>query len=210
MTAGAWRAAAQVAFSLVLTTMLGGCVMFERAPMALSCDPDLVGRWLPLPAEGQQDTPLGPDDYADVQPGCRALLSDAASGQSPRFNALGFRDGGHRYLAFGRQDLDSLFRAMPEPPHSADLAPEAVFLTRYRIQDDVLEVALPNLVQVLGEMADLTVATDPAQPTVRMFEGTPDQLLALLRQHPDLFDDFDRAAKVLRMRRAPAADADAP
>lgn len=184
--------------------------MFERAPMALSCDPDLVGRWLPLPAEGQQDTPLGPDDYAQVQPGCRALLSDAVNKQSSQFNALGFRDGEHRYLAFGRQDLDSLFRAMPEPPHTAELAPEAVFLTRYRIQDDVLEVALPNLVQVMGGMAELTVAADPAQPTVRMFEGTPDELLALLRQHPDLFDEFERTAKVLRMRRAPAAAADAP
>ena len=47
---------------LLAASLLAGCVMFEQAPAPLTCDPALVGHWIPLPDSPQDRVPLGKDD----------------------------------------------------------------------------------------------------------------------------------------------------
>ncbi|MFT3668122.1 MAG: hypothetical protein QM795_05955 [Pseudoxanthomonas sp.] len=64
---------------LLAASLLTGCVMFEQAPAPLACDPDLVGRWIPLPDSPQDRVPLGKDDVR----GSRCTLPRPPPRQQP-------------------------------------------------------------------------------------------------------------------------------
>ena len=70
---------------LLAASLLAGCVMFEQTPAPLTCDPALVGHWIPLPDSPQDRVPLGKDDYADVDATCHVRLRDNNRQDEPGF-----------------------------------------------------------------------------------------------------------------------------
>ena len=71
---------------LLAASLLTGCVMFEQAPAPLTCDPDLLGRWIPLPDSPQDRVPLGKDDPAQLRYG--QSITDACIGWDDSLGVL--------------------------------------------------------------------------------------------------------------------------
>ena len=188
---------------LLLTLMLAGCVMFERPPAPLSCDPALVGRWIPLADSPQDKVPLGKDDYAEVDARCHVRLRDNNRTDEPGFDALGFEIDGERYLALGFKELEGLFATgKTAPPTPKGMPASAVTLLKYRIRDDTLQIAMLDTVAIMQRVQQGTLKARETDASTYLFEGRPEQLRDVLRAHPELFDAFDGGNKTLRMRRA--------
>ena len=191
---------------LLAASLLAGCVMFEQAPAPLTCDPALVGRWIPLPDSPQDRVPLGKDDYADVDATCHVRLRDNNRQDEPGFDALGFEVDGDRYLALGFKELEGLFGTgkAAAPPIPKGMPAGAVTLLKYRIHDDTLQIAMLDTVAIMQRVQQGGLKARETDASTYLFEGSPAQLRDLLRRHPELFDAFDGKAKTLRMRRAKA------
>ncbi len=190
---------------LLAASLLTGCVMFEQAPAPLACDPDLVGRWIPLPDSPQDRVPLGKDDVAEVDARCHVRLRDNNHRDEPGFDALGFQLDGERYLALGFEELESLFGTSQEaPPTPKGMPAGAVTLLKYRIHDDTLQIAMLDTVTIMQRVQQGGLKARETDASSYLFEGKPEQLRDLLRKHPELFEAFDGKAKTLRMRRAKA------
>lgn len=191
---------------LLAASLLAGCVMFEQAPAPLTCDPALVGHWIPLPDSPQDRVPLGKDDYADVDATCHVRLRDNNRQDEPGFDALGFEVDGDRYLALGFEELEGLFGTGKEaaPPIPKGMPAGAVTLLKYRIHDDTLQIAMLDTVAIMQRVQQGGLKARETDASTYLFEGSPAQLRDLLRRHPELFDAFDGKAKTLRMRRAKA------
>lgn len=188
---------------LAAISMLAGCVMFERPPAALVCDPALVGRWIPLAGSPQDKVPLGRDDYADVDATCHVRLRDTERRDEPGFDALGFEIDGERYIALGFDELEGLFATgKTAPPTPKGIPADAVTLLKYRIRDDTLQIAMLDTVAIMQRVQQGTLKARETDASTYLFEGKPEQLRELLRRHPELFDAFDGSDKTLRMRRA--------
>lgn len=202
------RSAARTSWRVVAVLLaactLGGCVMFEQPPAPLTCDPALVGRWIPLPDSPQDRVPLGKDDHADVDAACRVRLRDGARAQAPEFDALGFELDGERYLALGFKELEGLFATgqAGAPPIPKGMPAGAVTLLKYRIRDDTLQIAMLDTVDIMQRVQQGTLKAREADASTYVFEGRPEQLRRLLRSEPALFDAFDGRDRTLRMRRA--------
>ncbi len=187
---------------LLATFLLSGCVMFEQPPAPLACDPALVGRWIPLPDSPQDKVPLGKDDHADIDARCHVRLRDNTRTDEPAFDALGFEIDGERYLALGFDELEGLFatgKTTPPPPKGMPAG--AVTLLKYRIRDDILQIAMLDTAAIMQRVQQGTLKARETDASTYLFEGRPEQLRDLLRRHPELFDAFDGNAKTLRMRR---------
>jgi hypothetical protein len=197
-----------VAFLLLAIGSLTGCVMFAQPPAPLTCDADLVGRWIPLPDSPQDKVPLGKDDHADVDAQCHVRLRDSAKTAQPEFDALGFTLDDQRYLALGFKELDGLFAASAQTPptESKGMPASAVTLIKYRIRGDELEIAVLDVVQVMQRIEQGTLKARETDTSTYLFEGGPKKLQALLAANPDLFDEFGGKDKTLRMRRATAGE----
>lgn len=188
---------------LLATLMLAGCVMFERPPAPLICDPALVGRWIPLADSPQDKVPLGKDDYAEVDARCHVRLRDNNRTDEPGFDALGFEIDGERYLALGFKELEGLFATgKTAPPTPKGMPASAVTLLKYRIRDDTLQIAMLDTVAIMQRVQQGTLKARETDASTYLFEGRPEQLRDVLRAHPELFDAFDGGNKTLRMRRA--------
>ena len=188
---------------LLATLMLAGCVMFERPPALLTCDPALVGRWIPLADSPQDKVPLGKDDYAEVDARCHVRLRDNNRTDEPGFDALGFEIDGERYLALGFKELEGLFATgKTAPPTPKGMPASAVTLLKYRIRDDTLQIAMLDTVAIMQRVQQGTLKARETDASTYLFEGRPEQLRDVLRAHPELFDAFDGGNKTLRMRRA--------
>jgi hypothetical protein len=196
------------ALLLLALGSLSGCVMFAQPPAPLTCDADLVGRWIPLPDSPQDKVPLGADDYADVDAQCHVRLRDSAKTAQPEFDALGFSVGDQRYLALGFKELDGLFAASAQTPGTSpkSMPATAVTLIKYRIRGDQLEIAMLDVVQVMQRIEQGTLKARETDTSTYLFEGGPKKLQALLASNPDLFDAFDGRDRTLRMRRAAAGE----
>jgi hypothetical protein len=197
------QAVSRVATVLVAACLLSGCVMFEQPPAPLACDPDLVGRWIPLPDSPQDRVPLGKDDYADVDATCRVRLHDAARADAPQFDALGFELDGERYLALGFKEMEGLFGTgkAAAPPIPKGMPAGAVTLLKYRIRDDTLQIAMLDTVDIMQRVQQGSLKARETDASTYVFEGTPGALRKLLQSEPALFDAFDGRDKTLRMRR---------
>ncbi|MBD9477713.1 hypothetical protein [Pseudoxanthomonas sp. PXM02] len=194
----------RVAAVLAAACLLSGCVMFEQSPAALTCDPALVGRWIPLPGDLYK-VPLE-NDYVEVDATCRARLADAdaPTDGAPAFNARGFELDGARYLVLGFDDMEGLFGTdrAATPPIPKGMPAGAVTLLKYRIRNDTLQIAMLDTVDIMQRVQQGSLKAREADASTYVFEGSPDQLRKLLASEPALFDAFDGRDKTLRMRRA--------
>lgn len=196
---------------LCLIPLIGGCVMLERAPAALTCDSDLAGHWVPLAGSASGSSPLNRDDYADVDAQCRVTLVDAKQpNERPSFTALGFRIGEARYLALTQAAMRELFNDRAPAKPSA-LPDTAVLPMRYRIVDDVLELQTPDAtaLQALIKQGELK-ALDTG--SAYLLQGDEAALNALMTERADLFgvpapvdDPGGPGSGVLRLKRTGAA-----
>ena len=191
---------------LALASLLGGCVMFEQPPAPLRCDPELVGRWVPLP-DGMQDknkSSLGPEDHADIDARCHVRIHETSKLDPREFRALGFSLGQKRYLAFDFSDLSIILDASPDrsttPPEG--LPAGAVTLVGYRIRGDVLEIVTLDNNRAIDLIRSGKQKARELDASSFIFSGKPAELRALLRKHPDLFGDFDAEDGPMRLRRA--------
>jgi hypothetical protein len=200
-----FRSASLAVVALTLFA-LQGCLMFERAPAALTCDPELVDRWIPIPSE-QDAIALKAEDYADVDAQCHVHLSTSSGGGKAEFDALGFQSGGQRYLALDRTDLDGLFAVPSRPPSEQDKLPDtAVFLLKYRIQGEQLEIALPDMPYIVQQVTDKQLPAQEVDTSVYLVRGHPEKLLKVLDSQAALFEAFDSTGEPLRLRRATAME----
>ena len=196
---------------LLALPLLAGCLMFERAPADLSCDPDLAGRWVPLPNNTAQN-PLGRDDYALVDAKCRVTLVDDKNMQDrPGFTALGFRLDGKRYLALDQAAMRELFNDTKPPTKPSTLPATSVVLVKYRIVGDVLELALADMTYVVDQAKTGKLKVREADTMVYLAEGDRAAMRSLLADHPDLFESDDAvqegtqgnsSGRYFRLRRA--------
>lgn len=186
----------------LLLPALPGCVMFERAPAALACDPALVGRWLPLPGADTEKMPLGAGDYAEVDAQCQVSLVEHGNAPRSRFHALGFELDGQRYLALDQEDMRDLFNDDKRAENKSKLPATSVLLLKYRVADDVLEVALPKASRALESLQRGDRGVREVDTMVYLLEGDADTLRERLAADPGLFDPFDPASRNPRLRRA--------
>lgn len=172
----------------LLLPLLGACVMLERAPTALTCDPDLAGRWIPLAGDDERN-PLGREDYALVDAQCRvALIDDRNISERPSFTARGFRVGEARYLALSQDDMRGLFNDR-SPPKPSGLPETAVLPVKYRFVDEVIELELPDLEYVRDLVAQGKLKA--LELNALVVQGEDDALLAMLAEHPAMFDSTE-------------------
>lgn len=187
----------------VLLPLLAGCLMFERSPADLTCDPALTGRWIPLPGNDSQTLPLDRDDYAQVDAQCTVtLVDDKKMAKRPSFPARGFALDGERYIALNQDAMRQLFDDTQAPAKPAKLPRDAVLLVKYRIVGGVLELALPDIGYVIEETKKGALKAREADSMVYVAEGDRTQLRALLADHPGLFETFSPESRNLRLRRA--------
>lgn len=186
----------------LLLPVLPGCVMFERAPAELACDPALAGRWLPLPGADAEKMPLGAGDYAEIDAQCQVSLVEHGNASRSKFRALGFELDGQRYLALGQDDMRDLFEDNRPADGKARLPATSVLLLKYRIADDVLEVALPRASHALESIRQGDRSVREADTMVYLVEGDAAALRQRLAGDPGLFDPFDPASRNPRLRRA--------
>lgn len=181
---------------------LPGCLMFERAPAELGCDPALAGRWLPLPGADPEKMPLGSGDYAEIDAQCQVSLVESGKTPRTRFRALGFELDGTRYLALDQDDMRDLFNDPKAPAGNSKLPATSVLLLKYRIADDVLEVAMPRASRALERIQQGDPGIREVDTMVYLLGGEADALRATLVADPGLFDSFDPASRNPRLRRA--------
>nr|WP_295382452.1 hypothetical protein [Pseudoxanthomonas sp.] len=186
----------------LLLPVLPGCVMFERAPAELACDPALVGRWLPLPGADTEKMPLGAGDYAEIDAQCQVSLVEHGNAPRSRFRALSFELDGQRYLALDQDDMRDLFNDGKRAESKSKLPATSVLLLKYRIADEVLEVALPKASRALELVQQGDRGVREADTMVYLVEGDAGTLRRRLSEDPGLFDPFDPASRNPRLRRA--------
>lgn len=188
-----------------LLLSLAGCVSFERAPLPLTCDARLQGRWLPIANSAEEAAKLTADDYAAVDGQCHAMISMSQSADKPARKAevrvSGFELGGEHYLALGEKDLAGLFAGTGTT--SADRTTgTSVTLVRYRIEDDILKLETIDVDTVKRMVDQQQLSARTHDQLSYVIAGNEAQLREVLLGHPGLFGQ-GRAAP-MTLRRAPA------
>ena len=190
-----------------LLLSLAGCVTFEKAPLPLTCDARLQGRWLPIANSAEEAAKLTTDDYAMVDGQCHAMVSMSQSADKParkaELQASGFELGGEHYLALDEKDLTRLFAGADTV--SPDKTPgTGIALVRYRIVDDILKLETIDVdtVKRMVEQHQLSARTQNQHNYV--IAGDEAQLRDVLLKHPALFGQGQ--APPMTLRRAPATD----
>ncbi|MEP6907202.1 MAG: hypothetical protein ABI858_04360, partial [Pseudoxanthomonas sp.] len=203
----------RLAFLLLMLAplWLSGCVTFERAPAPLSCDAQLVGRWVPLLDTAEGNASLTPDDYVLVDPQCKASLSRSKasdrSALTTELDARGFTLEGQSYLALADSDVSRLFtRSLPDgqqpPAMLKDRQPtQAVVLARYRIEGDIFSLAMIDFETVATLVNKKRLVANTTDQFNYTFTGDDAYLRKVLRDHPELFKE--ETDKPMRLKRAP-------
>lgn len=173
-------------------TLLGGCVTFERAPVAqLSCDPALAGEW-----QGEKHDAAS--QAARVSPDCE-LQWPEDDGGTYTTTLRGFTLGGHRYLVFSPEDADRLMDM------DGDLASQApagsVLFARYRIDGDTLQLWLADPNEALRTGGK--VSARQIDDRFAHVEGSREDIAALLRERGDTLFDIDDVDGAARFKRVP-------
>ena len=186
---------------------LTGCVTFERAPLPLTCDALLEGRWLPIANSAEEAAKLTADDYATIDGQCHATISMSQTADKParkaEVQASGFELGDEHYLALSEQDLARLFAGTDAT--SPDRAPgTSVTLVRYRIQGDILKLETIDADTVKRMVDQHQLSAETADQLSYVIPGDEAQLREVLLKHPGLFGQGQ--APPMTMRRAPAME----
>ena len=186
---------------------LAGCVTFERAPLPLTCDARLQGRWLPIANSAEEAAKLTVDDYAAVDGQCHATLSMSQSDDKPtrraEVQASGFELGGEHYLALGEKDLTHLFAG--NDATSADRIPgPSVTLVRYRIEDDILKLETIDVDTVKRMVDQHELSASTRDQLNYVIPGDEARLREVLLKHPGLFGPGQ--SPPMTLRRAPATE----
>ena len=189
-----------------LLLSLAGCVSFERAPLPLTCDARLQGRWLPIANSAEEAAKLTADDYAAVDGQCHAMISMSQSADKPARKAevrvSGFELGGEHYLALGEKDLAGLFAGTGTA--SADRTTgTSVTLVRYRIEDDILKLETIDVDTVKRMVDQQQLSARTRDQLSYVIAGDEAQLRDVLLGHPGLFGQGQ--APPMTLRRVPAA-----
>lgn len=188
---------------LWLALALGGCVMFEQPPARLRCDPELAGRWVPLPDNPQDKIPPGAKGHVDIDGHCNVQVHETGKPRPRELRALGFKLDQQRYLAFDFKDLTSLLADPDSPaPLPQGLPERAVTLASYRFQGDVLEIATLDTSHAIEQIRAGKLEGREIDTGNFLFTGRRSELRSLLRQHPDLFQSFAAEDHPMRLRRA--------
>lgn len=188
-----------------LLLSLAGCVTFEQAPLPLTCDARLAGRWLPIANNAGEAAKLTADDYAMVDGQCHATISMSQTADTParkaEVQASGFELGDEHYLVVGEKDLTRLF-AGTETASANRIPGSSVTLVRYRIEDDILKLETID-VDTVKRMVDQKELSATTQDRLNyVIPGDEAQLREVLLTHPGLFGQGQ--APPMTMRRAPA------
>jgi hypothetical protein len=173
-------------------TLLGGCVTFERAPVAqLSCDPALAGEW-----QGEKND--APSQVARVSPDCE-LHWPEDDGGTYTTTLRGFTLDDHRYLVFSPEDAD---RLMDMDGDLAAQAPEgSVLFARYRIDGDALQLWLADPNEALRTGGK--VSARQIEDRFAHVEGSREDIAALLHERGDTLFDIDDVDGAARFKRVP-------
>ncbi|MDR6841053.1 hypothetical protein [Pseudoxanthomonas sacheonensis] len=178
---------------MLLPLWLGGCVVFERPPVPLTCDARLQGRWLPIANSADEAAKLTQDDYAVVDSSCHATVSMSQVGGDPsskvEIDVPGFALGDQHYFALNEESVARLFARglSAEVPQEKKLPTSAVTLVRYRIEGDILTLTTidGDTVGKLSEQKRLrATALDQFNYLIPGDEAT---LRKVLLAHPELF-----------------------
>lgn len=170
--------------ALLALPLLTGCLMLERAPADLSCDPELAGRWLPV-SKGYANNPLGEDDYIEVDAQCRVTLVDAKKPNArPGFTARSFTVNQRRYLALSEADMRELFEDKAAP--AGKLPATAVMPVQYDVVGDELQLQIAQW-GYLGEQIKQGTIQVTEVDNYALLTGDNAHLRAVLTEHPQLF-----------------------
>ena len=176
--------------------LLGGCVAFERSPVAeRSCDPELPGEWN-LRADGiAKRIRIDARCHTEDWPGLRE--------QPVALDLTGFKVGRDRYIVLTPADAERAIGA--EQKQLSKTAPAgAVFLVLYRIEGDQANAWLPDSQRALTAIAAGSLRGRKLEDRFALVEGTSQQLRDTLEEHAGLLYDTDKKAMVLQ--RATAKD----
>lgn len=184
------RRLAAASWPLALAAALGGCVAFERAPVAeLRCDPDLAGAWTVSAGNGLKKT-------AHVDARCHTDDWPGMNDKPVAMDFTGFAIGQDRYLALTPEQAQ---RAMGADPGALTegLPAGAVFLVLYRIgPDGALHAWLPDSKRALDAIARGELRGRRLKEQFALVEGDPEQMRDTLSQRSNLLYDTDRKAMV--------------
>ena len=183
-------------------SLLGGCVAFERAPVAeLRCDPDLAGAWT-VKAGGNAHKTV----HVDAR--CRSTDWPGMGDKPTTLELTGFTIGRDRYIALTPEQAQRAIGA--DTGSLTATAPKgSVFLVLYRFNaQGGLDAWLPDPQRALDAIARGQLAGRKLDDRFALVQGDPEQLRDTLAQHPDLLYDTDRKAMVFE--RAKAARQDSP
>lgn len=180
--------------------LLAGCVQFQVAPGALSCDPLLVGTWVPA----SDASAISRDTRVHVDSNCMLsvnLLDDIS------VPALGFELEGKHYLALSPNAVNQLLGGRQQEPEESRTG---TILLRYGIDGDALSLFQPDAnYAVDSNSGGSAIATEPADggPALITVLGDAQTLREVLLRHPALFDNQERGSHFSMQREAPAAGA---
>lgn len=180
--------------------LLAGCVQFQGAPAALSCDPQLVGTWAPA-SEGSA---ISSDTRAHVDDKCMLSVNLLDGVSVP---VQGFELEGKHYIAL---PPNAVARLLGGPQAEAEEPETATILLRYSINGDALSLFQPDASYAAdNDSGDDAIATGPAnsQPALLTVLGDAQTLREVLQHHPALFDNHERGSHFSMRRALPAAGA---
>lgn len=182
-----------LAISLAL---LGGCVAFERSPVAeRSCDPELPGEWNLRTDGAAKRIRIDARCHTEDWPGLRE--------QPVALDLTGFKLGRDRYIVLTPADAERAIGT--EQKQLAKTTPAgAVFLVLYRIEGDQAYAWLPDSQRALTAIAAGSLRGRKLEDRFALVEGTAQQLRDTLEQRAGLLYDTDKTAVVLQ--RATAKD----
>ncbi|MBN7138394.1 hypothetical protein A7A76_04665 [Lysobacter enzymogenes] len=186
---------------LACLTLIGGCVAFERAPVAeLRCDPDLAGAWT-VKAGGN----LSKTVRIDAQ--CHTEDWPGMNDKPVALDLTGFAIGQDRYIALTPEQAQRAIGA--DAGSLTATAPKgSVFLVLYRLTANGLDAWLPDSQRAIDAIARGQLAGRKLDDRFALVQGDPEQLRDTLAQRLHLLYDTDRKAMVFE--RAKAARQDSP
>ena len=172
--------------------MLSGCVAFENPPdVPTGCDTRLVGQW-----QSDKSSPAKDKMSFVIDAQCRFHDQDdtrkRTKGVPAAFRTLTV--GGSDYLAFAPKEFDILLD-QPDATSKALLGNQ-VFLLRYRLNNDLLQVDAIDFDRLDQAMHAKRLNAEELKPEpVILISGTAADTSRILTTQPELFEPTDNGGE---------------